>query len=513
MMKTLLIVCLLALAAPCAAAAADAPADAPADTVALTLPEALDLALAGSYDARVVRLSLLEAEQDVAAARGRFKTQVGLAFAAPEYDESVQGISEPGQLPQYTAYGSREWRAGLTLTQPLPTNGRIGLSGDVYHRTDTVYDDLTGANLESRTFFNSYRIDFSQPLLTPNTLKLSLERARLNLDESRRNFTAAQLSLVYDVTAQFYDYLRAQRRLEIARHDLARQQDAYQLASRKFTAGLIPEVEALQMEVDLAQSRNDLLGAEGGVARAADRFKLNVGLPMDARIRVAAATVPRFYEVDPELALRHALEHRAEIRNTEAGLRRAEITVAETDARSAVKGELRAYYDLTGIGSSDDLPLRDMWDLSWDDLRHRPGNKGVAFTLSVPIWDSGVNGAEVAAARAALERSGLDIDQRRRSVVLQVNAALSNLAESRARLDVLARSVEVATRGLDISRQRFDNGDITSQELALDRSRLTQASLAYLDAFIQYQLAGADLRRQTLWDFEGGRSLVAEAEE
>ncbi|NTV03412.1 TolC family protein, partial [bacterium] len=94
---------------------------------------------------------------------------------------------------------------------------------------------------------------------------------------------------------------------------------------------------------------------------------------------------------------------------------------------------------------------------------------------------------------------------------LQVNAALSNLAESRARLDVLARSVEVATRGLDISRQRFDNGDITSQELALDRSRLTQASLAYLDAFIQYQLAGADLRRQTLWDFEAGRSLVPQA--
>jgi outer membrane protein TolC len=506
MMRNLLMLCLAALAAP--AFAQDGAA--PADTTALTLTESLDLALAESYNARVVRLALLEAEQDVAAARGRFKTQVDLALDAPNYNESVQGVNQPGELPQYTTYGSREWRAGLALTQPLPTNGRLGLSGNVYHRTDTVYDDATSSTLESRTLFNSYRLDFTQPLLVPNTLRLSLERAQLTLDESRRNYTAAQLDLVYDVTAQFYEFLRAQRRLVIARTDLARQEEAFQLATRKYEAGLIPEVEALQMEVDLAQSRNDLLSAEGGAARAADRFKLVVGLPMDVPIRVAAETAPSFYEVDADLAIQHALAHRAEIRNTQTNVRRAEITVAETDARSAIKGELRAYYDLTGIGSSeDDLPLRDMWDLSWRDLEHRPGNKGVVFTLSVPLWDSGVNGAEVASARAALERSEIDIDQQRREVILQVNAALTALSESRARLDALARSVEVATRSLDISLQRFDNGDITSQDLALDRSRLTQASLAYLDAFIQYQLAGADLRRQTLFDFATGQPLVA----
>lgn len=511
MMRNLLLLCLAALTAPAVAqdfAAQDFAA--PVDTTALTLTESLDLALAESYDARVVRLALIQAEQDVAAARGRFKTQVDLEIDAPNYNESVQGVSQPGQLPEYTTYGSSEWRAGLQLTQPLPTNGSIGLSGDVYHRTDSVYDDAEDSTLESRTLFNSYRLDFFQPLLVPNTLKLSLERAQLTLDESRRNYTAAQLDIVYDVTAQFYEYLRAQRRLVIARTDLERQEEAFQLASRKYEAGLIPEVEALQMEVDLAQSRNDLLSAEGGAARAADRFKLTVGLAMDAPIRVVAETAPRFYEVDPDLALQHALAHRAEIRNTETNVRRAEITIDETDARSAIKGELRAYYDLTGIGSSEDyLPLDEMWDLSWQDLEQRPGNKGVVFTLSVPIWDSGVNGAEVASARAALDRSEIDIDQQRRLVILQVNAALTALSESRARLGALVRSVEVATRSLDISLQRFDNGDITSQDLALDRSRLTQASLAYLDAFIQYQLAGADLRRQTLYDFEAGRTLVA----
>jgi len=477
----------------------------------LTLDEALELALESSYAARVQRLDLIQAEQEVAAARGRFKTRLALDLDAPDYSESVAAVNQPGELPVYSTYGASQWRAGLTLTQPLPSSGSIGLTGDVRHRTNTVFDEFLGTEARSRTMINSYRIDLVQPLFVPNALRLSLERARLNFDESRRRFTAAQLDIVYDVTAEFYGFLRAERRLEIARAELKQQDEAFLLATRKFTAGLIPEVEALQMEVDLAQSRNNLLAAEGARATAADRFKLRLGLPMDGDVAVSAEDTPRFYEVDGKLALEHALAHRAEIRNTESNRRRAEITVAETDARSAIKGELRAYYDLTGVGSGDAyLDPADLWDLSWEDLDRRPGNRGVAFTLSVPIWDSGVNGAEVAGARAALERTELDRDEQQRRVVLEVNAALTALRESRGRLEVLGRSVELAGRSLEISVQRFDNGDITSQELALDRDRLTQARMAYLDAFIEYQLAGADLKRQTLYDFVRGEALLAD---
>lgn len=477
----------------------------------LDLDEAIALALESSYAARTQRLVLLQAEQELVAARGRFRTRLDLELDAPDYNESVSPVNQPGQLPVYSTYGSSEWRAGLTLTQPLPTNGRFGLTGMVRHRTNTVVSDLDAAEARSRTMINNYRLDFVQPLFVPNALSLSLERARLNFEDSRRRFTVAQLDIVYDVTAEFYGFLRAERRLQIARAELVQQEEAFQLASRKFTAGLIPEVEALQMEVDLAQSRNNLLSAEGARAAAADRFKLRLGLPMDGDVDVVAEDTPRFYEVDSALAHEHALAHRAEIRNAESDRRRAEITVSETDARSALTGELRAYYDLTGVASSDVYrDPADLWDLSWDDLERRPGNRGVTFTLSVPLWDSGVNGAEVAAAKAMLARSDLDGEEQQRRVIQEVNAALTALIESRGRLEALGRSVELAGKSIEISVQRFANGDITSQELALDRDRLTQARMAYLDAFIGYQLAGADLRRQTLYDFEAGRTMVDE---
>jgi outer membrane protein len=69
----------------------------------------------------------------------------------------------------------------------------------------------------------------------------------------------------------------------------------------------------------------------------------------------------------------------------------------------------------------------------------------------------------------------------------------------------------VALRSYEISQARFNNGDITSQDLALNRDRLTNARQNYLAAFIAYQLAVADLKRNTLYDWEQGRSLVEEA--
>jgi outer membrane protein TolC len=297
---------------------------------------------------------------------------------------------------------------------------------------------------------------------------------------------------------------------------MEQQESSSTLAQQKYEAGLIPEVEALQMEVDLAQSRNDVLSAQGRMARVADSYRIAIGIPMDQAVSVTASLAARFYAVDKEAALHHALHHRAEIKDAEADLRRAEITVTETDAEWQVRGDIVAYYDLVGISDpalgTDGNSWGDRIDSAWYDLGRRPGNRGVSFLLSVPIWDSGVNKAEVASARAALHRRDLDRTENRRLVTQSVNAALTRMDEAHGRLTALDRSRELARRSYDISQERFANGDITSTELALDRDRWTVAELSWLDAYIQYELAGADLKRQTLYDFEHDRSLANQPE-
>ena len=141
-------------------------------------------------------------------------------------------------------------------------------------------------------------------------------------------------------------------------------------------------------------------------------------------------------------------------------------------------------------------------------MDRRPHNRGVVFSLTVPLWDWGVNAAEVSSAQANLPSQELDLVEQEKQIVLEVRDAVSQLREAESRYEVLLKNQEVAQRAFDISIERFNNGDITSQELALDRNRLTQAKMSFLNAYIAYRLAIADLKRKSMWDFEKNQSLV-----
>jgi outer membrane protein TolC len=289
------------------------------------------------------------------------------------------------------------------------------------------------------------------------------------------------------------------------------QEEAYNLASKIFSAGLIPEVEALQTEVDLAQSRNRVFTAESALRRQDDIFKQTIGMPLQEVVAVQTQVEFKPFAIDLEKAVAHGLAHRSELRERTIERRLQEIDLQRTDARSEFKAELSAYYDLSGV-SDGTLPYnsttRELFRSSWNDLKDRPKNRGVLFSVSMPLWDSGVNGAEVSAARARLDQTALQLDYEQTTVEREIKEVVSRVHEAENRLEVLEKSQKLAERGYEISLARFDNGDITAQELALDRSRLTQARGAFLDAYIDYQTAVADLKRKTLYDFENDRSLV-----
>ena len=484
-------------------------------SVILTLEDAITLAHDKSSDARVERLNLIRSEQDVKAAKGRFKTNINMFLDSPNFTEQVQDLRLPDEVPIYNTVGRTIWRSSMVIRQPLPTNGSLSLRSNLSQMGESVFRNQFNDHLKDKRFSSSFRLTLRQPLFVPNTLKLAVERANLNHEQARREYTRTELEIEYRVTEDFFRLYDATRGLEIAREDAQQQGRSYELARKKYEAGLIPEVEALQMEVDLAQSRNALLEAEGGLSRTEDRFKMTVGLPLEEKVAVRTDFELKAFPVDEEKAIQHGLRHRAEIRQEEIDRRLAEITLKETDARSSIRGDIVAYYDLTGVSDpflTYNTGTEELIRSSFDDLRRRPQNRGVQFTLSLPLWDSGVNRAEVAAARSVLQRNELTVEEQKRQVVQQIRAVVTRLSETRARLEALKRSEEVALRGYEITLARFDNGDITSQELALDRDRLTQARQNYLQAYIDYQLAAADLKRQTLYDWENNRSLVKETE-
>lgn len=483
------------------------------DTTAktLTLQDAIDYALQRSFNVKSLGLSLESARQNLLARKGGFKTNAQLRLDSPNLTEQLLAVEVANGLPSYSTRGMTRFAGTLDINQPLPTNGVFTLSTQLYQQNISTIIASDDSELKRREFYTSIGLRLNQPLFTINTLKLGFEEANLNYERASGQIRRTELEVIYEVTRVFYDLHRATRELEIAREDMQQQEEAYNLASKKFSAGLIPEVEALQTEVDLAQSRNRVFTSQSALRRHDDIFKQTIGMPLSENIAVQTQVEFKPFAIDLTKAVEFGLANRSEIREQAIERRLQEIELSRTDARSEFKAELSAYYDLSGVSDAA-LPYstntRELFRSSWEDLQDRPKNRGVLFSVSMPLWDSGVNGAEVAAARARLDQAVLNLENERTTVEREIKDVVARVREAESRLEVLEKSQRLAERGYEISLARFDNGDITAQELALDRSRLTQARGAFLDAYIDYQIAVADLKRKTLYDFENDRSLV-----
>jgi outer membrane protein TolC len=453
------------------------------------------------------------AKENLDAAKGRFKTNADLSLNVPSWSESVSEILVQDALPVFNTIGRIMYQGIFDINQPLPTDGVFTLRSQVYHRDVSTFMEELDERIKRKEIYNSVSLRFSQPLFTINRLKLGLKNADLDYERTSRRFKRSELDIVYFVTQAFFSFYRATRQAEISRDEKNQQQELFELATKKYGAGLIPEVEALQMEVDLAESKNNLVEAEGALNRAEDNFKQLIGLAVSDQVGAQTDLETAEFEVDLDKAIEFALANRSEIRESEIDVELAKINVKEVDGRSEIRGDLEAFYDLTGI-SDPYLPatatVQTLWNSSIADMKRRPNNRGVIFTLSVPIWDWGVNASEVAAAKANLDDSELALVEQKKTIVRETRDVVGRLKEAQNRLEVLKKNQDVAQRAFDISVQRFNNGDITGQELALDRNRLTQAKFSFLNAYIDYKIAIADLKRKTMWDFEKNESLLKE---
>lgn len=453
----------------------------------LTLEDALSIALKDSYGIKRAEYSLEESEKNLEAFRAGLFSRLDLELDLPSYDKSLKSQFNPTTGRQeFYELGSTQIEGRLSLNQPIIfTNGNISVTGSIYGREQFVSELGT-----TRDYFSNLEIALNQPLFIFNSQAADLERAEINLEKSQRNYTQSELDVIYNVTVGFYGLYNAKQNVSIAEEKVNQNEESYQTASNKFRAGLIAEVEALQLEVDLASSRNTLLDAERRYREELNDFKILIGLKLNARIDVVSSIDYEPVEVDTDAAVESALARRPELLNTRDDIYLSELNVDETDSRRQIKVEINARY---GINKNE----QEFSAVFGNFLQ----NQSVAFTISVPVWDWSQNEYQVEAAEADLKLQRLRYNNLYDNVEKDIIETIGRLNSAKERVTVLSSSVEVADKSYNISLERFKSGTITSFDLSQMQIRLTEARLNSLGALIDYNVALADLERKTLMKF------------
>ena len=468
----------------------------------LDLETSILLAQQKSIRMQILNQNLKSAAFNLKASISQNRTHVSLDMTLPSYSETIRQFEDSSGISFYPVR-QNQLITSINISQPLPTDGSLYILTRAQNFVDYYANDRNTQLTSS--------IGLRQPIeafFGFNNILMSKQQAKLGYELSMKQLKREELNLVYDISQDFFNMLSTQERMNIAKQSLERQQEAYNIAQSKFKAGLIREVEALQMEVDLSSAANSYDMAVVDYASQVRTFKENLGINLSDSISVDSNLKYQIVPVDVEKAVALAMKSRPEVRESEIQIELQEMAIKRQRAQGLPSGSIMLNYNFIGVGKDYRMvPIDVTFEQTWQNLNSRPGSLGVALTASIPIIDWGENRARVQSARSMLKLDQLQMESSKISIERDIRTTVDRLNSSLRRLQLLEKGLVVAEKSFDISRQRYANGEIDSQSMALERERLNNAYNTRLDAYISYKLLLSDIMRKTFFDFEKGKAV------
>lgn len=342
-----------------------------------------------------------------------------------------------------SSYITKSITAGVNITQNLFYNSVLtaGLYGsEVLEESGSSYKYL---NLALSTELH-YKMKFNREY---SSIRRNLEIEHLELE-------TAIIDYEYLLVRKYYDLYRVISEHEIDNRGYDLSLKHYNEGVSKFKAGIIPEVEMLDLELYLQKKELSLKRSKNTLSYFKEEFNRFIKYPNDYDIRLKydnkevikhnidlSEDMVRMYRSNPEL-----LRYKNEILDKEDAL-------SEVYRTKSIKAQVSMSYFMDGSNNA--------YDLNYDN-----DNSKTVFSLglSIPLFDGGdlINSLNIAKLNLKISKEKLK----------DIQIELENLFRSKVRnLELNYENLEITKKGFDlsekiynISQKRFENGLITSKD-------------------------------------------------
>ena len=256
-----------------------------------------------------------------------------------------------------------------------------------------------------------------------------------------------QVSLAAEVAVNYIELRGLQQRLQIARSNLASQQETLQITQWRLQAGLTTSLVTEQARAAAEQTAAQVPALQSSLAQSRHSLAVLTGqapAALDARL-AAAAPVPT---APNDLALdipAQTLRQRPDVRAAEHRVAAAVARVAQADA---------ARYPDFSLSCSLGLLALTLGTLT-------AGNSvasALAASLSASLFDGGAAKAQVRSQQAALEQVRVGYEAAVLTALKDVEDALVALQGDNERLARLQAAADAAANAALMAQQRYSSG-------------------------------------------------------
>ena len=279
-------------------------------------------------------------------------------------------------------------------------------------------------------------------------------------------------ALGFEVSRAFHTVLKTRQFIRAAEAAVNSFETNLAIAKKRLEAGTLLKTDVLDLEVRLAQAREDLVRARNANALAKRALRNLLGIE-EGEFEVAD-TAPTVTAPDSG-----DFSRRAEL----AAARQRE-RAAEEQVRGAKGGYLPR---VSAFGSLD-------YDYGWK-FDNGGGSYTAGALLQWDIWDGKLTRAKVREAKANLESAREEQRKLRLALDLEVEQARLELKAANERLGVTDQAVAQASESARLTRARFEQGLALSTQLMDAETALVAARVRRAEAEADQQIAIAALRK------------------
>jgi len=445
----------------------------------ISLKDGLEKAFESNLDLSIDRISPLEAQANVLAAKGAFDP----VFNA-SYNHGVAGTPEFTNPPfVVNDYDS----ASASINQPITTGGTIGVTTSSTSTSNTGNDFVT----EWDSFAG---LTLSQPLLQNFGTDVSQAAIRV----AQRNQSATEAALEYEIDQIITNVANAYYELVFARSNYQALKESVRLAEQlksdnqaRVEIGTMSPLDISTANAEVASRRENLLSAARLIENDENNLRLLITKDVTPLLKHRLVPVdlpPENWTPDPLQAdIAGALQARADLRQARELLAQNKLTEAYR------KNQLLPTLGVTGAYGYEGLGYNATSSYQNVSGAHQP-DWSVGVVLQIPIGNRSERG-QYQAAQYETTRQQLILRQLEQNVIVQTDNAEGQAETNRQQITAARVARQLAEESLRAEEEKLKAGVSTSYVVLQLQDNLRTARITELRAIADFQESVVELMR------------------
>lgn len=352
--------------------------------------------------------------------------------------------------------------------------------------------EMTGMELAMRGTYMA-GLTLTQPIYTGGKISAGRQMARLGRQIADQQLRITRMDVLVDADNAYWSYIAVRRKVRMLESYSTQMDTIYKQTSSAVAAGMAIENDLLRIEAKRTEIEYQLQRARNGADLCRMALCNVIGAPLDTAIEPTDTT----FNIESPTAMSLDIARRPEV-----GLLEKQIDVNMQRIRDARSEMLPTVGLSAGYSYYGNIKLKGFADMGNGTTvpytqEFRDGIGIAMLAVKIPIFHWGESRKKLHKARYELDNSQLELQRNMRLMSIEAQQAVQNVEDGYRMIHTAESGLRQAEENLRVMRNRYAAAMSPLTDLLDAQSQWQQAQSNLIEAHTQYMIYRTDYLRAT----------------